>query len=144
MSKTVNDNNRHGFFWHVHHGILIEWCYNYNERAEYIRTRKPKNERETRLRLFQPVKNLPEEIIKARRVYDEAWRAYVEARRAYVEASRACDKACQACDEAWQAFDEASRTYHEVANRNMSAIEALHAEECPDCPWDGYTIFPNA
>jgi len=137
VSKTVNDNSRQGFFWHVHHERLMEWCHNYDERAEYIRTRKPKNERETRLRLFQPVKNLPGEVIKARRVYDEAWRAYVEA-------SRACDKACQACDEAWQAFNEASRTYYEAVNRNMSAIEALHTEECPNCPWNGHTIFPDA
>jgi len=29
-------------------------------------------------------------------------------------------------------------------HKNMPAIEALHKEECHDCPWNGKTIFPNA
>src|SRR3990167_7800784 len=98
-----------GFFWHVHNTVLLEWCYNYEERARYIRTNKPRNEQETRLRLFKPVQGrLPEAVVKAHQ-------AYVEAR---------------------QAFDE-------VLEDNTAKIEALHAKECPNCPWNGHTIFPN-
>ena len=43
------------------------------------------------------------------------------------EASRAYNKTWRAYDEAWQC--------------NQSAIAALHNQECPDCPWDGETIF---
>ena len=25
----------------------------------------------------------------------------------------------------------------------LPSILALHAQECPDCPWDGQTIFPG-
>ena len=132
VSKTVSDDNKQGFFWHVHHGILIEWCHGYDERAEYICTEKSPYEQETRLRLFQPVKgNLPEEVI-------EAWRAYYEAGQAPNEAGRAPNEA------SWQAYNEAGQAYREAVDKNMPAIKALHAEECPNCPWDGYTIFPKA
>ena len=166
MSKTVNDNNKQGFFWHVHHEKLMEWCHSYDERAEYIRTEKSSDEQETRLRLFQPVKgNLPEEVIKAGRARDKASRAYDEAYRAndeayrardearrtydkawltYYKARRAYNEADRAYDEAWQVRNEARQAYDEAVSRNMSAIEALHAEECPNCPWNGHTIFPNA
>ena len=104
-----------GLFWHVHHDILVEYCYNYGERAEYIRTVKPKDEREIRLRLFQPIKgSLPQETIEAGRAYDKAGRAYDKARQAYKKA----------------------------LTENVPAIKALHEKECPNCPWDGKTIFP--
>ena len=138
MSETVNDNNKQGFFWHVHHGILVEWCHSCDERIEYICIEKPLNERETRLRLFQPAKgNLPEEII-------ETWRACDKARQAFDIARRARDEAWLAYVEAYQAYDKARQAYYVAINKNMSKIKALHAEECPNCPWNGHTIFPKA
>ena len=123
-----------GFYWHVHHDTLMEWCYDYKERANFIRSDKHKNEQKLRLRLFQPVHgSLPREVIKAWRVYDKACEEVV----------RACDKArklsydVRACDKARRACDEA------LIN-NMPAIEALHKKECHNCPWDGHTIFPKA
>ncbi len=134
--------DRQGLFWHVHHGKLLEWCYSYNERAEFIRTEKHKDEQETRLRLFQPVRgDLPQEVVKAECTLIEAERAYSEARRVY---NRAYDKAGRALDKAGRALSEARFAYDKALKRNMPAIEALHKIECPDCPWDGYTIFPNA
>ena len=63
-----------GFAIHCHHDTLVEYCYDYNERMEYIKNKKAKNEQETRLRLF---KILPEkaekEIPKTWRGADEAW-----------------------------------------------------------------------
>ena len=92
-----------GFFWHVHHKILLEWCYNYEERAQFIRTTKSPNEQETRLRLFKPVQGrLPEAVVKAGQAYDKALKD------------------------------------------NMAEIEVLHANESPNCPWNGHTIFPNS
>jgi len=138
-------NDKQGFFWHVHHEKLMEWCHSYDERAEYIRTEKPLNERETRLRLFQPVKgNLPEEVTEACRAFLEAKRVYVEAGRVYVEAGQARDEAWRAYNEASQAYYEATQDYDEALSKNMFDIEALHAEECPNCPWNGHTILPNA
>ena len=119
-----------GFYWHCHHEELLEWCYSYEEREKYIRTQKPVKEIELRLHLFKPVQgNLPKEVIEAWRACDEALRAYDEARRAYNEALRA--------------YDEARRAYDEAILKNETEIEELHKKECPNCPWDGETIFPE-
>jgi len=34
---------------------------------------------------------------------------------------------------AWEQYEAVQRTFD---------MEALHRELCPDCPWDGRTIFP--
>ena len=134
-----------GFFWHVHHTVLLEWCYNYEERARYIRTNKPRNEQETRLRLFKPVQGrLPEAVVKARQAYDKARQAYLRAyQEAYDKALQAYVEAYQAYDKASQAYDKAEQALDEVLEDNTAKIEALHAKECPNCPWNGHTIFPN-
>lgn len=40
---------KQGFYWHVHHNSLIEWCWDYNERVNAINKDKPKNEIPIRL-----------------------------------------------------------------------------------------------
>jgi len=162
-----------GFFWHVHHDRLLEWCYSYNERASYISEQKREDQKETRLRLFKPVKGkLPQEVVEAGRVLDKAWHAYDEAGRASDKAWHAYNRAGRASDEVWQAYNRARRAYveagqvrveadraynkaqqvynkawhayDEARRKNMPAIEALHKEECHNCPWDGKTIFPGS
>jgi len=69
-----------GFAIHCHHDILAEHCYNYQERVDYIKKEKPKEEVKTRLRLF---KILPKEALKDIPVYylkaDAEWvKAYAE------------------------------------------------------------------
>ena len=44
-----------GFYWHVHHNQLFEWCFDEQERRERIRLNKPEDEIETRLRLMKPI-----------------------------------------------------------------------------------------
>ena len=103
-----------GFFWHVHHDLLVEWCYGYTERVKYINTDKPPAERELRLSLFAPVQGaLPDAFIQACSVYDQACSVFVQARSVYDQALA----------------------------EHMPALVGLHRIECPDCPWDGYTIF---
>jgi len=46
-----------GFYWWVHHGKIVEYCYDYDERVDYIKEFKPKSEIAVRLKHFQPVKN---------------------------------------------------------------------------------------
>ncbi len=152
------DDVQKGFYWHVHHGRLIEFCYGYEERASFIRTDKPTDEQETRLRLFKPVKgSLPQEVIEARQVCDKARQVCDKARQAYTKARQVCDKARQAYtkarqvytkawkarEKAWQAYDKAWQACVEALNNNMLAITALHEKECPNCPWNGKTIFPK-
>ena len=168
-----------GFYWHVHHDVLFEFCHNYGERASYIRGNKAESEQAIRLKLFQPVKGeLPEEVVKARQAYDQArqahiqawqaydqawqaydqarqahiqaWQAYDQARQAYDQARQAYDQARQAYIQAWQAYtqawrarEQAEQAYDKTVANNIEAIKKLHSIECPNCPWDGHTIFPN-
>ncbi len=134
-----------GFFWHVHHRVLLEWCYSYNERASYISEQKREDQKETRLRLFKPVKGkLPQEVVEAWQAYIKAWQAIDKARQALNKARQAYYETQQAYYEASQAHYEARQALDEALHKNMPAIEALHKEECHDCPWNGKTIFPNA
>lgn len=112
-----------GFFWHGHHDVLIEWCHNFNERAKFIRNTKPASEQEVRLRLFRPVKGtLPQEVVEAQQAYNKAW---------------------QDLNRAHQDLDRAQRDLDKVLNRNKAEIILLHEKECPNCPWNGQTIFPE-
>ena len=176
-----------GFFWHVHHRVLLEWCYDYDGRASFISEQKREDQKETRLRLFKPVKGkLPQEVVEAWQAYIKAWQAidkawqalnkarqaYYETQQAYNEAWHAYNRAGRASDEVWQAYNRARRAYveagqvrveadraynkaqrayyrarqalDEALHKNMPAIEALHKEECHNCPWNGNTIFPGS
>ena len=53
---------------------------------------------------------------------------------------------------AWKVYKEAKASAGKVYEEAYAsarkvfeeAIVSLHAKECPDCPWDGKTIFPPA
>jgi hypothetical protein len=58
--------------------------------------------------------------------------------KTYSEADAAWDKAYSEADAAWdKAYSEADAVWDK-------ALGPLHAKECPNCPWDGRTIFPEA
>ncbi len=131
------------FYWHVHHDVLAEWCYSYEERAAYIKAYKPAFEVSLRLRLLQPVKGqLPPAVIKAGAAYEEAQAVYEKVGAAYEEAQAAYEEAKAAYEKAKAAYEEAKAAYEEAIYEHREEIEALHTSECPGCPWDGMTIFP--
>ena len=104
-------------YWHIHHDRLLEFATEPIEnRIKYIRESKPKSEIALRLKLLKPVQGkLPDDVHKARAAYNKA--------------GADVDKALAALDKA-------------IAD-NLPAIMALHEKECPNCPWDGKTIFPE-
>ena len=139
-----------GFAFHVHHDTLFEWCYDYDRRVEYIKNFKPKQERKLRLRLFKliPEDKLPVRFRKAGEAYRKAWEAYDKAWEAYRKDWEAYDKAWEAYRKAWEAYRKAQKAYYKAQKAYYKAqkaytteIEALHKELCPDCPWDGKSIF---
>lgn len=112
-----------GLAWHLHHEVLIEWCSDYAGRIAYIKTDKPPHEQPLRLRLFQMVKGpLPAEYAAAVAKYATAEAKYAAAR---AKLAAVGDK-----------YDAAMAKYD-------PEIRALHAQECPSCPWNGNTIFPK-
>ena len=92
---------------------------------------------------------------KVNDAYDEALAAYdddaeyayymalaaaYEAEPAYVDARAAFNEAGNAWKEAKRAFVKALIIY---SNKFKKELEKLHTELCPDCPWDGKTLFPD-
>lgn len=72
-----------GFYWHLHHDLVCEWCYSYTQRAYCIIWDKPCRETKQRLKLFQPVKNvgeLPKGYVEAVGDKSESWNGYLEGR----------------------------------------------------------------
>src|SRR3990170_2769682 len=145
-------------FWHIHHEVLLEWSDDIQERIDFIQAEKPKHEVEIRLRLLKPVQGaLPPKLVKAGDARDKAYDAnakardaYDKARDAYVKAGDARDKAKAAYAKAGDAFVKAKAAfvkakaaYNKAYDECLPQIEALHALECPDCPWNGTTIFPE-
>ena len=122
-------------YWHIHRGILCELSDNIEERIEYIKNNKPAGEIELRLRLLREVKGkLPEACETAREAYNTT-------QEAYNVALEACKTALEACKTAWRAYNVALGAYNVALETCKEEIEVLHKKECPDCPWDGHTIF---
>jgi len=115
--------SKSGVTFHCHHDILLEYCYDYDERVSYIKKHKPKDEQELRLRLF---KMIPED-----RLSQDGLKDYYKVAEAYNKAQEAYRKAREAYDKAQEAY----------IKKNSKALNELHNELCPDCPWDGKTIF---
>ncbi len=45
--------------------------------------------------------------------------------------------------QALAAYDQARAAYDQAETAYKQEVEALHAQECPDCTWNGLTIFPK-
>ncbi len=152
---------KRGLAFHCHHDILVEYVHDYDERVKFIKTSKPKKEQSLRLRLFQLIpdekvlgKDSPqgeayykarEAYYKVEEAYYKAWEAYYKARVAYNKARVVYNKAWEAYYKveeayykAWVAYDKATEAYLE---KYQGEIEKLHKELCPDCPWNGKSIF---
>lgn len=116
--------------WHVHHNILVEPLVEpLSERRKYIKAAKSEDEVPTRLRLLKPVQGrLPEPLIRAAQACVKAYQDY----------ERASGKT-------WPAYlktlKKTKQAYFKALRACAVQIRALHAQECPNCPWDGKTIF---
>ena len=113
--------------WHYHHGVLVELVTeSIADRIAFNRTHKPESELETRERVIHKVKGkLPARFVAAWGKADAAW-----------------DKAYAAWGKADAAWGKADAAWGKAYADHMPAILKLHAKECPNCPWDGTTIFP--
>ena len=137
------------YAWHVHHDVMVEALTEPIEtRAAYITENKKPEEVPLRARLLKKVQGaLPAELVQAGEACDQAREAYHQAREACVQARDACDQgeaydqAAKAYFQAWEAYNRAGEACVQARDACTPAIAALHAQECPDCPWDGHTIF---
>lgn len=140
-------------YWHIHHDVLCEFSDNIAERIEYIKLRKPADEQDTRLSRLRQVKRVPVRLTKAWLVLcqaqdncNNAWTAYKKEGADYMlyeQADRACDQAQRICDKTRIAYDQVWDAYKQVLESCKAKLEALHKKQCPNCPWNGETIFPG-
>lgn len=130
-----------GFYWHVHHKRLVEWCYDYYERVRHIRTQKDSRERPLRLRLLRPVQNMPKSILRAHRALIRADQAHDRANDRFWRISSPQRE--RALDRAKERLSKAEKVFELAFNVDKRVIERLHKNQCPNCPWDGDTIFPK-
>lgn len=135
-------------YWHVHHDVLIEYCYDAEERITYIESSKPPEEVETRLRLMKPVQGM----LGGYKLLDEGHKLLAEGDKLLAEGGKLWAEGGKLWDEGGKLWDEGDKLLAESnkllaewrASCTPGEIEALHALECPNCPWDGKTIFPEA
>lgn len=152
----MNDETpKPGMYWHVYHDHLMNWCWNYNERADYIRQYKLPEEHALRFRLFKPVRGqLPAEVVEKARDYADNQLSCIGAARVYnnMDQIRVAFSLplCSDNSKIKQNYvrllgecNEAELAYRKAIEMHREEIEALHVIECPDCPWDGKTISPE-
>jgi hypothetical protein len=162
---------KRGLFWHIHHDKLLEASNDIDDRIDYIKRCKPKDEIETRLRLLQPVKGaLPEDVVSclesvllARDKWDETRKALDDANDEFrkvehdflhatfnsaervpmLQAQTALDSARHDYYKAMATYDIASHALNTAIYKHEKEFRAMHKAECPNCPWNGLTIFPG-
>ena len=121
-----------GLAIHCHHNILLEFCYDYNERVKRIKENKPANEQEIRLRLFrllpkEAIAELPFRFVKA-----NADRA-----KAYADLANADANWSNAYADRAKANDNWSKAYADWAKADR---EAWHKKWCGCEEWDGMKL----
>lgn len=124
-----------GLYWHAyHHPRLLFLVDDYDARVNIIKTTKPKNEQEDRLRWFKEVAGqLPVELIKAFQAQFKANQVWFKSQQVFIETNPAIIKA-------EQVFIQATRGFRKIYRKHLPAIEKLHTEECPNCTWDGMKL----
>ena len=138
-----------GLAIHCHHEMLIEYCYDYDERVRYIKENKPISEQKTRLRLFkllpdEAIKELPivlvkvyAELGKACAEWDKADAALDKADAEWKKADAARDKADAKWNKADAARDKADAKWNKAcASWKKEDREAWHKKWCGCKEWN--------
>ena len=143
MKRKININK--GWGMHCHHGILVEYVYNYEERVNIIKSTKPKNEIKTRLKLFKLLQN--DAVKEIPKKYRELYQSCREAVKKYQEADDVRRKTNNSCREANKAYQKAVEAYREANEAcwevDKSWQEAFHKKWCGCKKWDGMYINFN-
>ena len=139
---TSSSSSSYTWVWHgFHDELCTPLAGSIDERLEEIHSEKPKEEWALRERLLKPIEGqLPEAIIRAVVATAQALEAWHQATYSY----KRFDIEISVLDHAsYETYCEVRLEEMKVRASYLPEIEALHAQECPDCPWDGETIFPR-
>ena len=111
------------FFWHLHHDVLMGYSTNIEERIDYIKTRKPEDEVPIRLKLLKPIKG------KVPKKFFDRWE------KCFKKEIKEFEKT-----HVYNTYQMAIKKAYKTAEKE---VELLHKKECPNCQWNGETIFPE-
>jgi len=135
-----------GFAFHCHHDILVEYVTDYAARVQYIKESKPRDEQDLRLRLFKliPDTRLPEvqaEWYKARAEWEKSLGEWEKAGAEWEKSLVEWNKAQAEWYKAFSTWNKAQAEWYKASAESEKALQELHEELCPDCPFNGNTIF---
>jgi len=132
------------WFWHANHDVLAGEFYEgfYCARRGEIECIKPKREHELRFRLFKPIQGpIPQCVLDAWAEFNESMTAQWVAQRRFLD-SKWWVWSVYLCWRASRADKiRTQKGKHYEAQLNGPEMAELHRKECPDCPWNGRTIF---
>ena len=133
------------YYWHIHHDVLLESSEKIKERIRYIIKMKPKKEIPLRLKLIKPIiGQLPVAMMDADRDLRKAEKKFNRMYKVrFGKNVKWTWKHNTDFREASWTLSEAFKKRHHAYIASMPEIELLHKSECPNCPWDGKTIFPR-
>jgi hypothetical protein len=131
QAKTKKPKRRieRGPYWHVHHLKLWEYCYDVAERRAYIRSDKPIDERPIRLRLMKPITHVG--LTKTQ------WEMVKE-----LKAMERKFRQLRKHDWTGVGMHLVRARINRLAKKLNPILNRVHKKQCPNCPWNGRTIFP--
>jgi hypothetical protein len=151
--------NKIKWVWHPYHDVLIEPLIKpLKKHIDFLRVVESKDEQKIHLSLVKIVKGkLPKKLIEAGKEYIKAWEIaekayedYIKVRDAYKGKIRKKYKTYKdyywavvrkAYYKALALVDKAVKTSAKIKKAINKEVLALHEKECPNCPWNGKTIF---
>lgn len=147
--KTNLRGQQEGWFWHIHHGDLVEWSDDIQERLRYILEYKAPGEIPTRLRWLSPVKGkLPPAVLCSWERVHKAWEESGQLSRLLTDKEwlkshslAVIDRTRTRQDKAYRRMIQNDGKYRQVLQKHRRQLETLHKQEHPGCPWDGETLL---
>ena len=156
----------HPFYWHIHHDILVEeQTEPIENRINFIKNNKPKNEIKTRLRLLKKAKGVDQaweqyEKVEAqaleqyKKVKAQAWEQYKKVEAQALEQykkvkAQAWEQYEKVKAQAWEQYEkveaQALEQYEKVKAQALEqyekVIEKLHKKQCGCKEWNGQEII---
>lgn len=141
-----------GMYWLCHHGLIVEWVGDYQERVDYIKTEKKKSQWLRRLKWFRRVQGkLPANLVRAAKNNYECDNAFWlaidrtgEALKSHGILSQQYDAASEEKHRFIRAHVRARSRYYALLEKHYRSIMRLFRKECPGCPWNGERlVFPG-
>ena len=131
---------------HPYHCQHIWAVHDYERRKAEILHKKPANEHQERLKWMQRVSDdivaqMPDEFVRASETFAAACEKFDEAWEKFHKADETLKKDYEAWKKAGEAWDKSYVDWKQTYAKHEPALEALHKQVFPDCPWNGRRLI---